>query len=256
MNTNTVETLRAELRSLSTQDEAQCAELARLAEQAAAVTADAGATADLQQARRSIFASLFRSGRPAKDAAPELATLDKQAQAAQLRAANARAATDAQRELEADIEAKRATIRARVDELAQALRRAEFEAALAEFETLHGPQCVEALIALKRALGKVYGALLARDRMHIRAGAGLRYSDGALMHEPAAALRSLTLSLPGIELEERLRGQSDLVGGNFGHARMDFSAEIESEAVALFERWTADTTVQASSAGATGGHHG
>ncbi len=256
MTTNTVETLRAELRALATQDAALCDDLARLQQQAASMTGDAGAANDLQQARRGIFAGLFRSGRPAKDAAPELASIDKQEQAARLRAANAQAAMDVQREIEADIEAKRATIRARVDELAQALRRAEFEAARAEFETVHGPACVAALGELNRALGKVYGAVLARDRMHARAGFEARYSDGTAMHTPAPALPSLTVSLPGLQLEDRLRCRLDLLGWNYSNATLDFSADLEREAAALVAQWTADTTVQASSAGATGGHHG
>ncbi len=233
MSTPRLEAARAELRRVRNADAALAAELDRLRQQGEPATRDTGARAALHQQRRSIFASVLRLGRPLTEADGALAVLDDQEAEAQRRADRAQAAAEALHEAMADVEAKRVLLGQRAAAAQREIVEAAYEAACLEVEHAAIPELLSALEALREALGRCYGACLARDRLHKQAVAGLAWL------EPIPMLRSVTLALPGIDIADRLRGRAGMQVLGYTEAQLDAGAIVEDVAAEVVARLSA-----------------
>lgn len=227
-----LEAARAELATIGAERQELDDQLARLHQNVEPATQDARAADDLQQQRRGIFARLLRLGRPVSDETPELAEIDRQQAAARRRAVDAQAAIEAAREIEAEISAKLTEIGPRIQAAQHELLQAAADAAGAEVEH-RVDDVLQALITLRETLASTYGALTARDRLAAQVR-GDRFNV-----EPYPPLRSITLSLPALGMEERLRGRADLAGSNYSHVTLDFGDALFRESAELIARLTA-----------------
>jgi hypothetical protein len=239
--TKQLEAARLALRALSNEDAEVSAGLERLRQQAAPATRDVGASAALHQQRRSIFNRMLRLGRPAAEAEGELAVIDDQVADARLRDERAQAAAEVMRELEAEATEKRADIARRAAAAQQRLNAQAVLAAEAEFESEAIPALIEAMETFRQAVGRVYGSALARDQLRKKA------NDWPSWMDPMPALRGLSIQLPAIGIEERLRGRHGLQVSNFSVIDInagDVVERVASEVVARLSDRTPATPAE------------
>jgi len=237
MTTERLEAARRALRDLDAEDAALVQRLTDLQRQAAPARTAAANADSIRQQRRGLFARLFRLGSSDPDADAELNDLDTREAAAAREAVRAQAASEAAAEIEAEISAQRVQLVQRRQALLRELHEAAAEAAHLEADQQHLPELIAALGALKTALGKAYGAQLAADRLTDQ----VRGLSGAYRVEAYAPMRELQVNLPGMQMEQRLRGRTDVRGSSFSVVNLDFGPGIDSTAAEIVARLTSTT---------------
>ncbi len=224
LSTDRLKAARAGLQALKAQDQKLITELGRIGRQAAPAGADVGAVAELSAKRQGIFDRLLREGLPTSTVEKELAALDAQIQTAAAKAETARGMLAAAAQLEAEINAKRAQNHEAARAAEAELRAAVAEAVAAQFEDEAIPDLIDALEALRQAVGRVYGTKLAMDRMRFL------QSHGPYEFEPNAATRTVYFDLCALGMEERLRGHATLRAGNYNGVILDAGSIIDQVA--------------------------